>query len=58
MKKKFICIILAALCALFCFAGCDMGTNGGGTTNDVQQTLDVGNELAKISPLLRISIIR
>lgn len=49
MKKKFLCIILATICALFCLTGCDMGS-GGGTTNDVQQTLDVGNELAKNQP--------
>lgn len=50
MKKKFLCIILATICALFCLMGCDMELNGGGTTNDVQQTLDVGNELAKNQP--------
>ena len=50
MKKKFLCIILATICALFCLTGCDMESNGGGTTNDVQQTLDVGNELAKNQP--------
>lgn len=52
MKKKFIPFILATLCALFCFAltACDMDSNGGGTTNDVQQTIDVGNALAKSQP--------
>lgn len=49
MKKKFLCIILATICALFCLTGCDMESDGG-TTNDVQQTINVGNELAKNQP--------
>lgn len=49
MKKKFLCIILATICALFCLTGCDM-ESGGGTTNDVQQTINVGNDLAKNQP--------
>lgn len=45
--KKFLTIIVTLMLTVMCFAGCEETS---GTRADIQQTLTVGNELAKNQP--------